>query len=100
MTAKLIASMRALRAALAHAPTPAADPLTTCERDIMRELARGASNKAIARAPMLAESTVKIHVRNILRKLDLTSRVQVAVYAAGHDIQRNGAHALSQESTQ
>ncbi|WP_425274146.1 response regulator transcription factor [Paraburkholderia silvatlantica] len=51
----------------------------------MRELARGASNKAIARTLDRAESTVKIHVRNILRKLGLTSRVQVAIYAIGHD---------------
>jgi two-component system nitrate/nitrite response regulator NarL len=51
----------------------------------MRELARGASNKEIARSLMLAESTVKIHVRNILRKLNLTSRVQVAIYAVGQD---------------
>ena len=51
----------------------------------MRELARGASNKVIARTLMLAESTVKIHVRSILRKLNLTSRVQVAIYAVGHD---------------
>jgi two-component system nitrate/nitrite response regulator NarL len=51
----------------------------------MRELSHGASNKEIARSLMLAESTVKIHVRNILRKPNLTSRVQVAIYAVGHD---------------
>jgi len=85
MTAKLIASMRAPKAAPVPAPTVAADPLTTRERDIMRELSHGASNKEIARSLMLAESTVKIHVRNILRKLNLTSRVQVAIYAVGHD---------------
>jgi two-component system nitrate/nitrite response regulator NarL len=84
MTAKLVASMRAPKAAPVAAPV-AADPLTTRERDIMRELARGASNKEIARSLMLAESTVKIHVRNILRKLNLTSRVQVAIYAVGQD---------------
>ncbi|SAL33615.1 response regulator protein [Caballeronia turbans] len=84
MTAKLVASMRAPKAAPVAAPV-AADPLTTRERDIMRELARGASNKEIARSLLLAESTVKIHVRSILRKLNLTSRVQVAIYAVGHD---------------
>jgi two-component system nitrate/nitrite response regulator NarL len=61
MTAKLVASMRAPKAAPVAAPV-AADPLTTRERDIMRELARGASNKEIARSLLLAESTVKIHV--------------------------------------
>ncbi|WP_321795461.1 response regulator transcription factor [Caballeronia sp. J97] len=85
MTAKLIASMRSPKATPVPTPSAAVDPLTTRERDIMRELARGASNKEIARALMLAESTVKIHVRNILRKLNLTSRVQVAIYAVGHD---------------
>ncbi|MFM0520131.1 MULTISPECIES: response regulator [Caballeronia] len=85
MTAKLVASMRAPKNAPAPPPVATADPLTTRERDIMRELARGASNKEIARSLMLAESTVKIHVRNILRKLNLTSRVQVAIYAVGQD---------------
>ncbi|GJH24297.1 response regulator [Caballeronia novacaledonica] len=85
MTAKLVASMRAPKNAPVPPPVTTADPLTTRERDIMRELARGASNKEIARSLMLAESTVKIHVRNILRKLNLTSRVQVAIYAVGQD---------------
>lgn len=85
MTAKLVASMRAPKIAPVPPPAATADPLTTRERDIMRELARGASNKEIARSLMLAESTVKIHVRNILRKLNLTSRVQVAIYAVGQD---------------
>ncbi|KAK46709.1 XRE family transcriptional regulator [Caballeronia jiangsuensis] len=85
MTAKLVASMRAPKSAPVSPPVATADPLTTRERDIMRELARGASNKEIARSLMLAESTVKIHVRNILRKLNLTSRVQVAIYAVGQD---------------
>ncbi|MCX5541651.1 response regulator transcription factor [Paraburkholderia sp. CNPSo 3076] len=90
MTAKLVEQMRkpahstgvtgATGAARASAET-----LTARERDIVRELARGASNKEIARTLDLAESTVKIHVRNILRKLNLTSRVQVAIYAMGHD---------------
>ena len=46
----------------------------------------GASNKEIARDFELAESTVKIHVQNILRKLNLTSRVQAAVYAVEHGL--------------
>ena len=99
MTAKLVASMRMPKAAPAPAPAAVPDSLTTREHDIMRELARGASNKEIARSLMLAESTVKIHVRNILRKLNLTSRVQVAIYAVGHvghDTQRNPAHDVAQ----
>ncbi|SAK81466.1 response regulator protein [Caballeronia hypogeia] len=95
MTAKLFESMRTPKAVAAPAPADSADPLTTRERDIMRELARGASNKEIARTLLLAESTVKIHVRNILRKLNLTSRVQVAIYAVGHEAKRNGAPAIA-----
>ncbi|MEZ2352540.1 response regulator [Caballeronia sp. RCC_10] len=91
MTVKLVASMRRPAPAMQGDAAPvvsasaAADPLTSRERDIIRELSRGGSNKEIARALSLAESTVKIHVRNILRKLNFTSRVQVALYAAGRD---------------
>ena len=55
--------------------------LSPREHDILREIARGASNKEIARTLGIAETTVKIHVQHILRKLNLTSRVQAAVYA-------------------
>lgn len=63
----------------------AAGPLSRLsprERDILREIARGASNKEIARKLDIAETTVKIHVQHILRKLNLTSRVQAAVMAS------------------
>jgi two-component system nitrate/nitrite response regulator NarL len=50
--------------------------LSPREREILRHIAKGASNKEIARALELAESTVKIHVQHILRKLDLSSRVR------------------------
>lgn len=57
-------------------------PLSPREEDVLREIARGASNKEIARTLDIAETTVKIHVQHILRKLGLTSRVQAAVYAS------------------
>lgn len=60
---------------------PGVSRLSPRERDILREIARGASNKEIARTLDIAETTVKIHVQHILRKLNLTSRVQAAVYA-------------------
>jgi two-component system, NarL family, nitrate/nitrite response regulator NarL len=87
MTAKLVEQMRkpAQPPAAPSAARTNGEALTARERDIVRELARGASNKEIARVLDLAESTVKIHVRNILRKLNLTSRVQVAIYAMGQD---------------
>lgn len=55
--------------------------LTPREREIIVMLAHGDSNKKIARTLNLAESTVKIHVQGILRKLNLSSRVQAAVFA-------------------
>lgn len=72
-----------------RAPTPASelDKLTPREREILACLARGESNKVIARALELAESTVKIHVQNILKKLGLSSRVQAAVFAVEHGLQ-------------
>jgi len=57
-------------------------PLSPREEDVLREIARGASNKEIARTLQIAETTVKIHVQHILRKLGLSSRVQAAVYAS------------------
>ncbi len=56
--------------------------LSAREREILALLARGDSNKLIARELDIAETTVKVHVQHILRKLNLTSRVQVALYAA------------------
>ena len=62
--------------------------LSSREREIARAIARGASNKHIARELGLAEATVKAHVRVILRKLGLASRVQVAVLASRLDVDR------------
>ncbi len=56
--------------------------LSAREREVLMLIARGDSNKVIARTMDIAETTVKIHVQHILRKLQLTSRVQAAVYAA------------------
>jgi two-component system nitrate/nitrite response regulator NarL len=76
---------RAAAAAMpaAEAGTGAAelDKLSPREREILRLVARGQSNKEIARELDVAESTVKIHVQNMLRKLNLSSRVQAAVFA-------------------
>ena len=60
----------------------ASNQLSSREEDVLREIARGGSNKEIARTLGIAETTVKIHVQHILRKLGLTSRVQAAVYAS------------------
>lgn len=57
------------------------DSLSPRERDILRGIARGASNKEIARDHGIAETTVKIHVQHVLRKLDVSSRVHAAIIA-------------------
>ena len=57
------------------------DSLTERERQILDHLARGESNKAIARALDISHDTVKLHVRHILSKLNLSSRVEAAVLA-------------------
>ena len=83
MTAKLLARLRQPAAKASEA-----DALTPRERETLSWLARGSSNKEIARALDLAESTVKVHVQNILRKLSLSSRVQAAVYAVEHGLDK------------
>lgn len=89
MTSKLVTAFQGLPAHAAPPatrPAPVADPIDTLsprEREILTHIARGASNKEIARALAIAETTVKIHVQHILRKLALSSRVQAAVYATG-----------------
>jgi two-component system, NarL family, nitrate/nitrite response regulator NarL len=62
--------------------------LSTRELEILEHIARGASNKEIGRALAIAETTVKIHVQHILRKLKMGSRVQAAVYATVNSIGR------------
>ncbi len=82
MTAKLVS---AFRQADAPAATPSATParveLSPRETEILAEIGLGASNKEIARRLSIAESTVKIHVQHLLRKLDVASRVHLAVIA-------------------
>ena len=95
MTTKLVAAFRtqppAAEKAAGSAPTPASPAeglgiLSARELETLALIARGASNKVIARELDIAETTVKIHVQHILRKLNLSSRVQAAVYAASHGI--------------
>jgi DNA-binding NarL/FixJ family response regulator len=57
------------------------DTLTAREREIVRQLARGFSNAALALELELSEATVKTHVNRVLTKLSVTSRVQAVVLA-------------------
>jgi two-component system nitrate/nitrite response regulator NarL len=87
MTHKLVRVFKASTAAAVPPVSAAAladdsSPLSPREQELLREIVRGASNKEIARRLSIAETTVKIHVQHILRKLNLSSRVQVAVWAS------------------
>lgn len=87
MTSKLVSAFQGGTPASqppAPVPSPAAtllDSLSPRERDILRGIARGASNKEIGAELGIAETTVKIHVQHVLRKLDVSTRVQAAVLA-------------------
>ncbi|GGO76540.1 DNA-binding response regulator [Marinobacterium nitratireducens] len=54
--------------------------LTARERQIIKLIANGLSNKLIARKLNIAEGTVKVHIKHLLKKLHLRSRVEVAVW--------------------
>ena len=82
LTGKLVAQMQS--AGQSAQTLSGLDKLTPREKDILACLALGESNKFIARKLDLAESTVKIHVQNVLKKLKLSSRVQAAVFAVEH----------------
>jgi len=87
LTGKLVTAFRAVHGPAPTLEAPVDDPLATLsqrERQIVRHIALGQSNKEIARALDIAETTVKIHVQHILRKLGLSSRVQAAVVATEH----------------
>ncbi len=84
MTGKLVAALQAPAPTPSLAPATPSQLLSRREQEVLEQIALGASNKEIARALDIAETTVKIHVQGILRKLGLTSRVQAAVYATSH----------------
>lgn len=67
------------------APRPA-DALTPREREVLRLIARGHSNRLIARDLALSEKTVKAHVSAVLAKLGVADRTQAALYAVRHDL--------------
>lgn len=78
----------ALRSQRHRAPVPGVQSLTQREREILRELAGGLSNKMIARRLDISEGTVKVHVKHLLKKLNLRSRVEAAVWAVQEGLDR------------
>jgi len=70
-------------------PTPEAqaEQLTEREREVVRLVAQGRSNSEIARALVISDKTVKTHISNILDKLELQDRTQLAIYAIKHGLE-------------
>lgn len=60
---------------------PLGDDLSEREKDVLRQLAHGRTNREIAQALHVSEETVKTHVGNILSKLQLSHRTQAVIYA-------------------
>ncbi|UPK76168.1 response regulator transcription factor [Nocardioidaceae bacterium SCSIO 66511] len=79
MAAKLLEEFK-----LMAQPRPEEPPgprLTGRELEVLKEVARGLNNRQIASALFISENTVKNHIRNILEKLQLHSRVEAVMYA-------------------
>jgi two-component system nitrate/nitrite response regulator NarL len=76
---------RALREEKPHSNSLAAE-LTGRERQIVGMIAAGSSNKQIAHALGITDATVKVHVKNLLKKLNFRSRVEAAVWAVSNHI--------------
>jgi len=62
--------------------------LTQRENDIMRLLVAGMNNKLMARELNISDGTVKVHIKNILRKTKVNSRLEAAVWAINHGFER------------
>ncbi len=93
VAAKLLARLARLPESPAPPPTAPKPPpslpgeeLTEREREILRHLALGASNREIGEALFITEGTVKNHVSNILSKLALRDRTQAALWAREHGL--------------
>lgn len=69
--------------AAARVASQAKEQLSPRQREVLGHLCQGQSNKSIAFALGMQESTVKVHVRHIMRKLNVTNRTQIALMAVG-----------------
>lgn len=92
IAAKVVAELARRTAALAQAPAP--DPeegrvmaqLTEREREVLRLLGQGSSNREIGEALFITEGTAKNHVSSVIEKLALRDRTQAALWAARHGL--------------
>jgi DNA-binding NarL/FixJ family response regulator len=81
MAAKLLQEFAAMSKRAAEARQLPAPRLTDREMEVLRLVAQGLNNRDIARDLFISENTVKNHIRNILEKLHLHSRMEAVVYA-------------------
>jgi len=83
---KLMDAMRGAPPKDAPGAAPPASDLTEREREVIRLVAQGHSNSEIARRLVISDKTVKTHISNVLSKLNLQDRTQLAIYAIKHGL--------------
>jgi two-component system, NarL family, response regulator LiaR len=81
-----VARLLAQRMRARKSPEETAEPLTDREKDVIRLLGQGMSNKEIGSQLFITERTARTYVSNILGKLGLASRTQAALYAVEHKL--------------
>jgi len=86
MASKLLSEFALMIKKHEERPTTPVPRLTERELEVLKLVARGMANKDIARELFISENTVKNHVRNILEKLQLHSRMEAAMYAVREKI--------------
>lgn len=100
MTSKFVNGIRAKHLSLMPEVRPeTVKSLTERERQILGCLAQGASNREMANLLNMSESTVKAHIRRIMRRFDFSSRVQAAVFAAERHMDRYLLESLNQKKS-
>jgi DNA-binding NarL/FixJ family response regulator len=86
MASKLLAEFASISRRQEEIPNPHAPKLTSREVEVLKLVARGHSNREIGSKLFISENTVKNHVRNILEKLQLHTRMEAAMYAVRQNI--------------
>jgi two-component system NarL family response regulator len=81
MASKLLTEFAAMSKASSEKPQVPAPRLTDREMEVLKLVAQGLNNRDIAKRLFISENTVKNHIRNILEKLHLHSRMEAVVYA-------------------
>ena len=86
MASRLLTAFTSLARQVDERQSAPAPRLTERELEVLRQVAQGLSNREIAGQLYISENTVKNHVRNILEKLHLHSRMEAVVYAVRENL--------------